>query len=309
MKGMILAAGLGTRLEPLTRIRPKPLFPVLNRPLLALAIEQLQAMGATHVVINAHHLAGQIKEFVRGEGWGKAVTVKVETEILGTGGGIKNCADELQDTPFSLVVNGDIYHTFDLSPAVRYHTEMNNLATLVLYDDSRFNQVGIDSDGKVVTVMKQKVPGSQPPVGVLTFTGIHIISPRLFDVMPTSGAFDIIACYLALAARGEVIRGYPMRAGYWQDMGRIEAYQALHRELLQSKGNVIHPEARIEAGVKMEGFVCVGKGSRIEQGAFLKDTVIWDDCVVEQGSRIEGCIAADGVRIKGVRHGEVIVPG
>ena len=309
MKGMILAAGLGTRLEPLSRIRPKPLFPVLNRPLLAIAIEQLRGMGATHVVINAHHLAERIKEFVQQGGWGKAVIVKVETEILGTGGGIKNCADELQDTPFSIIVNGDIYHTFDLSPAVRYHTEMGNLATLILYDDSRFNQVGIDSDGKVVTVRKQKVPGSQPPVGVLTFTGIHIISPRLFDVMPTSGAFDIIACYLALAARGETIRGYSMCTGYWQDMGRIEAYQALHRELLHGKESAIHPEARLAAGVKKEGFVCVGKGSRIEQGALLKDTVIWDNCVIEQGSRIEGCVVADSVRVEGEHRGEVLVPG
>ena len=309
MKGMILAAGLGTRLEPLSRIRPKPLFPVLNRPLLAIAIEQLRGMGASHVVINAHHLAAQVEEFVQQGAWGKAVTVKVEAEILGTGGGIKNCADELRDAPFCIVVNGDIYHTFDLLPAVRYHTEMNNLATLILCDDSRFNQVGIDAEGKVVTIRKRKVLGSQPPVAILTFTGIHIISPRLFDLMPHAGAFDIMTCYLGLAASGEQVRGYPMRTGYWQDMGQIESYQALHRELLHGAGSVVHPAAHLEPGVMMEGFVCVGKGSRIEHGTSLKDTVIWDDCVIEQGSRIEGCIVADGARVTGEHREEALIPG
>jgi mannose-1-phosphate guanylyltransferase len=308
MKGMILAAGLGTRLEPLSRIRPKPLFPVLNRPLLAIAIEQLQRMGATHVVINAHHLAAKVEKFVKEGTWDKEVMVKVEAEILGTGGGIKNCADELQHTPFSIVVNGDIYHTFDLSPAVHYHTEVKNLATLILCDDPRFNQVGIDADGKVVTVGKRMVPDSLPPVEVLTFTGIHIISRRLFEVMPQGGSFDIMTCYLDLAARGEAVRGYPMRTGYWQDMGRVEAYQALHRELLHGKRCIIHPEVHLEAGVKMDGFVCVGKGSRIEHGASLKDTVIWDDCVVEQGSHVEGCIVADGARVRGEHRGEALVP-
>jgi mannose-1-phosphate guanylyltransferase len=309
MKGMILAAGLGTRLEPLSRIRPKPLFPVLNRPLLAIAIEQLLAMGATHIVINAHYLAAQVEEFVQEGAWGRAVTVKVESEILGTGGGIKNCADELRDTPFCIVVNGDIYHTFDLLPAVRYHTEMNNLTTLILCDDPRFNQVGIDAEGKVVHIRKRKVPGSQPSVAILTFTGIHIISPRLFDVMPQAGAFDIMGCYLGLAAYGEAVRGYPMRTGYWQDMGRIEAYLTLHRELLHGEGSVVHPEAHLESGIKMEGFVCVGKGSRIGHDASLKDTVIWNDVVIEQGSQIEGCIVADGARVTGEHREEALIPG
>jgi mannose-1-phosphate guanylyltransferase len=308
MKGMILAAGLGTRLEPLSRIRPKPLFPVLNRPLLAIAIEQLQGMGATHVVINAHHLVAQIEKFVQKGTWGRGVTVKVEAEILGTGGGIKNCADELRGAPFCIVVNGDIYHTFDLSSAVRYHTEMNNLATLILRDDARFNQVGIDADGRVVTVRKQKVPGSPTLAEVLTFTGIHIISPRLFALMPQAESFDIMACYLDLAARGETIKGYPMRTGYWQDMGRIEAYQALHRELLHGEGSVIHPEAHLEADIKMEGFVCVGKGSLIGHGVTLKDTVIWDNAVVDQGSQLEGCIVADGTHVRGEHRGEVLMP-
>ena len=115
MKAMILAAGLGTRLEPLTKTRPKPLFPVLNKPLLGIIIGQLGSMGATGVIINAHHLAEQVEQVVDKGDWGLQVEVRVEPNILGTGGGIKNCADFLQDAPFFVVVNADVYHTFDLA--------------------------------------------------------------------------------------------------------------------------------------------------------------------------------------------------
>ena len=309
MKGMILAAGLGTRLEPLTRVRPKPLFPVLNRPLLGIAIEQLRAMGATEVVINAHHLAAHVEQFVRGEHWGVAVIVRVEPEILGTGGGIKNCADMLRDAPFSVVVNADIYYDFDLKPVLRYHAEKNNIATLVLCDDPRFNQVGIDAEDRIVSVRGREVPQSEPPVRVLTFTGIHIIAARLLDALPPVGYFDIMGCYLDLASRGEAVRGYQMRGGYWQDIGRIEAYRDLHQALLRGKGPVIHSEAHLEQGVRMEGFVCVGKGTCIEHGALIKDSVIWDEAVIARGSVVERCVVADGARVTGAHHGEALIPG
>jgi mannose-1-phosphate guanylyltransferase len=310
MRAMILAAGLGTRLEPLTSIRPKPLFPVLNRPLLGITIGQLQGMGATRVVINAHHLANQIERFINGERWGLEVQVRVEPEILGTGGGIKNCADLLRDAPFFCVINADIYHTFDLRPAIRYHTAENNLATLVLCDDPRFNQVGIDAEGRIISIRGQEVRKSLSPVQVLTFTGIHLISSRLLDSMPSTGFFDIIRCYIDLASRGEAIRGYQMQGGYWRDIGRIEDYRALHRDLIGEGGKpIIHSEARIEEGARIEGLCCVGKKTRIERGAFIKDSIIWDEVVIGRGSVVEECIVGSKTRVKGEHRGEVLIPG
>src|SRR5208337_4753935 len=224
MRTMILAAGLGTRLEPLTSIRPKSLFPVLNRPLLAITIEQLQGVGVTAIVINAHHLANQIERFISDGRWGLEVKVRVEPEILGTGGGVKNCADLLRDAPFFCVINADIYHTFDLRPAIRWHREENNLATLVLCDDPRFNQVGVDDEGRIISIRGREIQRSSAPPRILTFTGIHLISPRLLDFMPSTGFFDIIRCYRDLASRGEAVRGYQMQGGYWRDIGRIEDY-------------------------------------------------------------------------------------
>ena len=310
MRAMILAAGLGTRLEPLTSIRPKPLFPVLNRPLLGITIGQLQKMGATRIVINAHHLANQIERFIRGERWDLEVQVRVEPDILGTGGGIKNCADLLRDAPFFCVINADIYYTFDLRPAIRYHTASNNLVTLVLCDDPRFNQVGIDEEGQIVSIRGQEVKKSLSPPRVLTFTGIHLISSRLLDSMPSAGFFDIIRFYLDLASRGETIRGYQMQEGYWRDIGRIADYRALHRDLIGDGGEpIIHPEARIEEGARIEGICCVGKKARIGSGALIKDSIIWDEVVISTGCVVEECVVGSGTQVKGVHRGEVLIPG
>ena len=284
MKAMILAAGLGTRLEPLTKTRPKPLFPVLNKPLLGIIIEQLGRMGATGVIINAHHLAEQVEQVVDKGDWGLQVEVRVEPNILGTGGGIKNCADFLQDAPFFVVVNADVYHTFDLRPALNYHREGDNLATLVLCDHPSFNQVGIDGEGRIVSVRGESITPSTSATQLLTFTGIHIISSKLLDSMPSAGFFGIMELYMELASRGEAIRGYQMQGGYWRDIGRVEDYMDLHRDLLGEKGkSVIHPEASLAEDVRIEGFVCAGKGTRIKAGSFIQDSIIWDEVVIERG--------------------------
>ncbi len=310
MKAMILAAGRGTRLEPLTKIRPKPLFPVLNRPLLGVVIGQLKGMGVREIVINAHHLAEKVEEFVRRGRGDLEVEVRVEPEILGTGGGIRNCADFLQDAPFFLVVNADVYHTFDLTPALNYHREANNLATLVLCEDPRFNQVGVDGEGRIVSIRGKEVQRPLSTPSILTFTGIHIISHELLEYIPSAEYFDIIELYIDLASRGEAIRGYQVEGGYWRDIGRVEDYSALHRDLLGEEGKpVIHPMAHVEEDVRMEGVVCVGKGTQIGAGSFIKDSIIWEEVLVEEGSMLEGCIVGDGVKVRGEHREEVLTPG
>lgn len=308
MKGMILAAGLGTRLEPLTKIRPKPLFPVLNRPLLGIIIEQLRDLGATGIVINAHHLAGMVERFVKGQRWGLEVEVRVEPAILGTGGGIRNCADFFGEDLCSVVINADIYHTFDLKPALNYHAVKDNLVTLILYDYPRFNQVGIDAEGRIVSVREKKIHKNSSARALLTFTGIHIISSRLLVSMPPDGYFDIMDFYIELARRGESMRGYHVQEGYWRDIGRIQDYKALHQDLLGEQGKpIIHPEARIGGDVRMEGAVCVGKGTHIGAGAFIKNSIIWDEAVIREGGNINECVVGDGTLVIGRHRGEVLI--
>lgn len=304
---MILAAGRGTRLEPLSNLRPKPLFPVLNRPLLGVIMEQLEGMGVREIVINTHHLAEKVVDFVRGRRWGLTVEVRVEPEILGTGGGVKNCADFLGDVPFFLLVNADIYHTFDLNPVVQYHREENNLATLVLCDDPRLNQVGLNGEGRIVSVRGKEVQKSHASARILTFTGIHIISSEIFGYTPSEGCFDIIGLYIDLASRGKAIKGYQAKEGYWRDIGRVEDYRTLHRDLLGEETNpVIHPTAQIGEGVRMEGVVCVGRGSHIGAGSLIKDSILWEEVSVKEGSVVEGCVVGDGTQVGGERRGEVL---
>jgi NDP-sugar pyrophosphorylase family protein len=128
--------------------------------------------------------------------------------------------------------------------------------------------------------------------------------------MPTSGYFDIMEFYIERASRKEVIKGYPMQGGYWQDIGRIEDYRALHQDLMGTgRKPIIHPEAHIAEHVRMEGVVCVGRRTHIGTGAFIKDSIIWDACVIEAGSMVEGCVVADGTRVRGAHQGEALIPG
>jgi len=193
---------------------------------------------------------------------------------------------------------------------LHYHTEAKNLATLVLCNHPRFNQVGIDTEGRIVSIRGQSIQKPLAPSQTLTFTGIHIISTELLNSMPSTGFFGIMELFMELAARGEAIRGYHMHEGYWQDIGSVEDYRALHQNLVGEQGEpVVHPEAHLSKGVLMEGFVCVGKGSRIGAGSLIKDSIIWDGVLIEQGGIIEGCVVGDGTQVRGVHRGEVLIPG
>ena len=116
--------------------------------------------------------------------------------------------------------------------------------------------------------------------------------------------------YMELASRGEAIRGYQMQGGYWRDIGRVEDYMDLHRDLLGEKGkSVIHPEASLAEDVRIEGFISVGKRTSIKAGAFIKDSIIWDEVEIEAGSSVEGCVVGDRAQVKGKHRGEVLIPG
>lgn len=308
MKGMLLAAGLGTRLHPLTALRPKPLFPVLNRPILATSIERLVQMGVKSIVINTHHLADQIERFVAEGVWGVDVRVVYEPRILGTGGGIKNCAKYLGDSPVCIIVNADIFYAFDLADAINYHLDRENIATLLLCDNPRFNQVGIDAEGRIVSLRGERLQAGDV-TRILTFTGIHLIDRHLFELMPAEGFFDIISLYRKLISEGKAIRGYELQQGYWRDIGRLEDYWAIHTELMGKSGSwpIIHPEAAVADGAKVVGKSCVGRGAKIMRGAVVEDSIVWEDAVID--GVVRGCIVADRAIVQGYHGGEVLISG
>jgi len=230
MKAMILAAGIGSRLRPLSTIRPKPLFPIYATPLLGMLIKQLQEAGVTDIVVNSHHLNEHIASYLeKNTPSGLTITHSYESDLLGTAGALKKVEDSWNDSPF-IVTNGDIIHTIDVKTAYHHHTESGNLATLVLHDYPRYNQVEIDGHGTIFGIREKQVQQPSVPARKVAFTGIHIISPQLLEAIPAHRYVDIIPVYLQLIARGEKVCGYQVDNHYWLDIGTPDDYHRIHQD-------------------------------------------------------------------------------
>jgi len=293
MKAMILAAGLGTRLLPYTLKRPKPLFPILNRPLLHLTISRLQQAGFTEIIVNAHHLRGQIKKNLQKT---PNIILQEEKKILGTGGGLRMALEHFGHNPL-LVVNGDIYHTIDYRQIYQAHLAGKPDATLVLHDNPRFNDVAVDKEGRVAGFTKDGAQGSKD-LQILAFTGIHVINPGILKAIPNDTASCIIDCYRKLLQQGGTIRAYRAIGHFWTDMGTPADYLELHAGLLTRKVPVYEELAEAAAGgpfigaesahiaqeVRLLDWACIGKDVSIGAGATLQRSVVWDGAVVPAGS-------------------------
>ncbi len=225
MKALILAAGMGTRLLPHTRLTPKPLFPLAGRPLLYRHVEQLQAAGCEAVMVNTHHLHAQVESFVAAGGFGTAVRTRYEPQLLGTGGAIGNLRDFWDERPF-FVVNADIDHAVDLAAVYAAHLAGGAAATLVLADDPEFNTVATDPTGRIRGFAPSP---AEAPAGALTFTGIQVLSPAVLDYLPAGGPGDSIAAFRAMLADGHRLAAFVTRAR-WQDLGSPERYRRAARE-------------------------------------------------------------------------------
>ena len=332
MDALILAAGEGSRLRPLTRTKPKPLFPILNRPLLQFTFDYLNRFSIQRVILNTHHLSGQIEKFVQIEKENRSfeIQTRFEPTILETGGGIGNTRDFWSSNPF-VVINGDILTDIDLHQAVGFHQSHKGPATLILHDFPEFNQISVDGRGRIQD-FRQK-----PGCG-LAFTGIHLLEKKIFDFLPPSGAFEIIPIYQQMIRQGIPVRAYISKNHYWRDIGTPGSYLKVHEELLntptpslpplrgrmreggppeksqkimtppgglidalrrskKNKGLFIHPEARIEKGVEFTGWACIGKGCHLKKGCRIQNSVLWEDVVVETGVSVSDSILGDGVKI------------
>jgi len=233
MRAMILAAGLGTRLRPLTDDRPKALVEVAGRTMLEITLSRLRACGVREVIINVHHFAGMIIEYLKAHGnYGMRIEVSVEEALLGTGGGLKKAAwffledAHRSDEPF-ILHNVDVISSIDIGRMVQFHTEGKALATLAvkerdtarfLYFDEQLQLCGRRSGRDQEPDFLRPTPKAQ----ALAFSGIHVISPRLLTMMTEDGAFPILTSYLRLAAQGEKIFAFRADEYYWRDLGSPE---------------------------------------------------------------------------------------
>ena len=245
MKAMILAAGLGTRLRPLTDNRPKALVEIAGRTMLEIALSRLRAFDVHEVIINVHHFAEMILEYLKAnDNFGMRIEVSREEILLDTGGGLKKAAYFfLRDSggfekPF-LLHNVDIISTIDLRRMIQFHTENRALATLAVQDRETSRYLLFDEQLQLCgrrsgQGQKDEVVRPSRPAQALAFSGIHVISPRLLTMMIEEGAFSIITSYLRLAAQGEKMLAFRADEYYWRDLGRpdnvLEAAQDVKRQ-------------------------------------------------------------------------------
>ena len=237
MKAMVLAAGLGTRLRPLTDTLPKPLLPVAGRPLLEWNLLLLKRHGITEVIINLHHLGEQI---VRALGDGARLGLRLayshEPTLQGTGGGIKQATPFLKDGPF-LVLNGDTLSDCDLTALIAAHRVSGALATMAVRDDpeaATWGPVTLDAQGRILQI-NGSPPLAEPRAALpaCMFAGIHVIEQAVLDAMP-AGLGSIIDVYDRLLRQGRPLHGYRM-SGYWSDIGNPERYAQAKRDAAEGR--------------------------------------------------------------------------
>ena len=245
MKAMILAAGLGTRLRPLTNDRPKALVELNGRTLLEITLARLRDFGIHEVIVNVHHFADKMINYLHAKKFfGMRIEISVEEVLLDTGGGLKKASwffiedSGSKDEPF-LLHNVDVISTIDFAKMMQSHKDAKALATLAVQErdssrqllfDERLQlcgrRLGRDKEPEIVT----NSPHPEP----LAFSGIHVVSPRLLTMLNEDGVFSIIESYLRLAGSGEILHAFRADQYYWRDLGRIEDLRQAERELAEN---------------------------------------------------------------------------
>ncbi len=242
MKAMVFAAGLGTRLRPLTDDRPKALVTIAGRTLLEITLSRLRTFGVREVILNVHHFADQIVAYLAAnQNFGMRIEISREEALLDTGGGLKKAAwfflepGAGADEPF-LIHNVDVLSTIDLACMAQFHVQHNALATLAVAERATSRPLLFDADGLLRgrgTAPDRDPTRSQPVqwLAAFAFAGIHVVSPRIFAKLDEQGAFSIIDAYVRLAAKGETILGFRTDGAYWRDLGRPNDLTAAEHDL------------------------------------------------------------------------------
>ncbi len=285
---MVLAAGYGTRLRPLTDEIPKPLIPVANESLLSLVLRHLFRWEPERVVVNGHHRSQQLHDFLQSSPRAENLSFIHEKNILGTGGGIRNAVSQL-DGEFFMTINSDVLTDLPLDLTMDFHRQQDVLATMVFHDYPRFNSVQVK--GQRVVSFNQKYTSSEK-TQLLAYTGIQVCSPWLLDILRgTTGFLSIIDLYeQLLREEREQIAAYIMPAGqyYWRDLGSISDYLAIHQDLQR-------PElARVLLGHELD-FPLVAPGAEVVGAELSGATVVAPRCKLVAGSRVENSILWPGV--------------
>lgn len=300
IKAMVLCAGFGTRLRPLTYKRPKPLLPVLNRPILYHTFDFLYSAGIKDVIINTHYMADYLDKYLKRRPHENInPLISYEQNILGTGGGIKK-AEWFFDGTF-VVLNGDTYFSMDLLGAINFHLQKRAMVTMLLTESDYAPRVLLNDQDQVISILKENKKG------LFTYTGIQILEPQIFDFIEPNTFVDVMDVYRSLVDAGfRRIYGLVTPFVYWKDLGKIVDYVEVNRDLIvqtkdqggfhkkQNKsvliaGNNVH----LEEQVFIEDWAIIGNGTTIKKGARIARSILWEDILVDSGANVVDSIVTD----------------
>lgn len=331
MKAMVLAAGKGTRLFPLTGEVPKPMAPVVDTPIIRHIFELLARHGFSEANVNVHYLADALLAAYGKESSVDGMTVRLSREeyLLGTAGGVRRLADRFDDT--FVVVSGDALTDVDLTEIVAFHKQQGAIATLALrrvYDTSEFGVVELDGDCNILGF--QEKPDPEEAISTLANTGIYVLEPGALDYIPEGTLFDFAkGVFPRLLAAGEKFVGY-QGDFYWSDIGTLEAYRRAQFDVLSGRVRVRVPgeklgktvwvgeNAQIHPSANLSGYVVVGRDAVIGRGVTLAgDVTVGTDCWVRPNATIKssillpGASVGDGAYLEDciVGHGYDVRPG
>ena len=296
MRAIVLSAGYGTRLWPLTEDRTKPAIPILGKPLVGYVAEYLAGYGIDEIVVNLHHRPESVRRALGDGGrFGVKLHYVEEPEILGTSGALDNTREFFEHETF-VVVNGKIITDIDLNAALATHRNMKALATLVLLPNARRERFSIveTEAGRIKGFGGMPVVDGGWEPAPLMFTGIHILEPRIFDYIPRGVFSDsVINVYPQAIANGETLAAH-VAAGKWRELSTLQRYLEISVELLKEE----------------EKAFVAGPGTSIDNSASVSDSILWDNVEVGAGARVSRAILADNVKISAGENFEnaVVVP-
>ncbi len=326
MKALFLAGGLGTRLRPITNDLPKPMVPIIGKPLLERNIERLKKYGVDEIVLSTCYKPGKIKDYFKdGSDFGVRINYVTEDVPLGTAGAIKNAQDFFNDT--FLVFNADILSDIDFSEMIRFHKEKGALATIAVTqveNPSAYGVIEHDENG-YITAFKEK-PKPHESSSKLINAGVYIFEPELLDEIPVGRAVSVEReTYPTLLEKGYKIAVYD-KCSYWLDLGTPDKYLKAHKDILEGALKIcehdfcenlryISSTAKVNRGVEIIGqayigdnveigsFSVIGPGtvlcraSSVGSGAKIIGSVIWDNVNIGSGASVIDSVVMSNCRI------------
>jgi NDP-sugar pyrophosphorylase family protein len=308
MKAIVLAAGYGTRLVPLSHYLPKPLIPVLGKPLLWHILTRLKQCGITDAGVNMHHHADMVQEFLKTQNPGIPVSVSYEPEILGVAGGIGAFREFVRNEEFFLVHNGDVLSTIPLEQMAEAFLKKRPLIGMVLHDYPSYNNVCTAEDGSICDLRDTLKPASA--ARRLAYTGIAFMDSKVLDFIPEDRPSDLIPICLDIIREGRYRIEALIAEGYaWRDVGTVESYFEAHRDILTHKkplleniaipGDGIHlaEDVVVEDGVKFSGFASVGRRCVLKRNCSIHNAIIWDDVTIDEHAVVKNAIVGRGFLI------------